>query len=568
MNFQLCVAQLNFVVGDLTGNADKIIQAARQAHAQGAQVLLTPELALCGYAAEDLLLRPAFLDACDAALQTVAQATADLHGLHIVVGHPQRLADAAPRTRSVAASACHNAASVVSGGQITHTYAKRELPNYQVFDERRYFAPGTQPCVFSVTNAAGHSLKVGLLICEDAWFDAPAAEARVAGAQVLAVINASPFHVGKGDEREQAMRLRVLTTGLPLVYAHLVGGQDEIVFEGRSFALDHNGTLAARASSFAEELLSVTLQSKQEAETSALHFGVSGPIAPEHTTESDLWHALVLGVRDYVGKNGFPGALLGLSGGIDSALVLAIAVDALGADKVRAVMMPSPYTADISWIDARDMATRLGVRYDEIAIAPEFEAFLGSLNPLFEGRLLDTTEENLQARIRGTLLMALSNKFGSVVLTTGNKSEMATGYCTLYGDMAGGFAVIKDVVKTMVFKLAWWRNANDPYRTGNNPIPERIITRPPSAELRPDQTDQDSLPPYDVLDAIVERYMEQDQSPADIVAAGYPQSAVDQVVRLIRINEYKRRQAPVGVRVTHRSFGKDWRYPITSKYRA
>lgn len=568
MNFQLCVAQLNFVVGDLTGNADKIVQAARQAHAQGAQVLLTPELALCGYAAEDLLLRPAFLDACDAALHTVARETADLHGLHIVVGHPQRLASAAPRTRSVAASGCHNAASVLSGGQITHTYAKRELPNYQVFDERRYFSPGAQPCVFSVTNDAGQSLKVGLLICEDAWFDAPAAEARAAGADVLAVINASPFHVGKGDEREQAMRLRVLATGLPLVYAHLVGGQDEIVFEGRSFALDRNGALAARAPSFAEDLLTVTLQSPQEAAASPSHFGLTGPIAPEHTTEADLWHALVLGVRDYVGKNGFPGALLGLSGGIDSALVLAIAVDALGADKVRAVMMPSPYTADISWLDARDMAARLGVRYDEIAIAPQFEAFLGSLNPLFEGRPLDTTEENLQARIRGTMLMALSNKFGSVVLTTGNKSEMATGYCTLYGDMAGGFAVIKDVVKTMVFKLAWWRNANDPYGTGINPIPERIITRPPSAELRPDQTDQDSLPPYEVLDAIVERYMEQDQSPAEIVAAGYPQAAVAQVVRLIRINEYKRRQAPLGVRVTHRSFGKDWRYPITSQYRA
>lgn len=276
----------------------------------------------------------------------------------------------------------------------------------------------------------------------------------------------------------------------------------------------------------------------------------------------------MLGVRDYVGKNGFPGALLGLSGGIDSALVLAIAVDALGADKLRAVMMPSPYTADISWIDAREMAQRLGVRYDEIAIQPEFDAFLGSLGPLFEGRPFDTTEENIQARIRGTMLMALSNKFGSIVLTTGNKSEMATGYCTLYGDMAGGFAVIKDLVKTMVFRLAWWRNVNDPYGTGANPIPERIITRPPSAELRPDQKDQDSLPPYEVLDAIVERYMEEDQSPAEIIAAGYPQAAVDQVVRLIRFNEYKRRQSPVGIRVTHRSFGKDWRYPNTNRYRA
>jgi len=277
---------------------------------------------------------------------------------------------------------------------------------------------------------------------------------------------------------------------------------------------------------------------------------------------------LVLGVRDYVGKNGFPGALLGLSGGIDSALVMAIAVDALGADKVRAVMMPSPYTAEISWLDARDMAQRLGVRYEELSIVPEFEAFLNTLQSNFAGTALDTTEENIQARIRGTLLMALSNKFGSIVLTTGNKSEMATGYCTLYGDMAGGFAVIKDVTKTLVFKLALWRNAHDPYGTGANPIPERIITRPPSAELRPDQKDQDSLPPYDVLDEIVSRYMENDQSSADIIAAGFDKADVEKVTRLIRLNEYKRRQSPVGIRVTHRSFGKDWRYPITNKFRA
>ena len=567
MTLQICVAQLNFVVGDLAGNAQKIVAAARQAHAQGASLLLTPELALCGYAAEDLYLRPAFVAACDDALQTVARETAGFIGLHIVVGHPA-LAPGGERGRSVSSAPCLNAASVLFEGQLTQRYAKRELPNYQVFDERRYFVPGDAPCVFEVAAANGQKVKVGLLICEDAWFEAPAAAAKAAGAELLAVINASPFHAGKGDEREQAMRLRVLATGLPLVYAHLVGGQDEIVFEGRSFALDRNGALAARAPSFAEDLFALTLQSAAEAALSPSRFGLVGPIAPEQSLEADLWHALVLGVRDYVGKNGFPGALLGLSGGIDSALVLAIAVDALGADKLRAVMMPSPYTADISWIDAREMAQRLGVRYDEIAIAPEFDAFLGSLGPLFESRPFDTTEENIQARIRGTMLMALSNKFGSIVLTTGNKSEMATGYCTLYGDMAGGFAVIKDLVKTLVFRLAWWRNANDPYGTGANPIPERIITRPPSAELRPDQKDQDSLPPYEVLDAIVERYMEEDQSPAEIIAAGYPQAAVDQVVRLIRFNEYKRRQSPVGIRVTHRSFGKDWRYPNTNRYRA
>lgn len=566
MTFKICVAQHNVVVGDMVGNARRIVEAAHQAHAAGAHLLLTPELALCGYAAEDLYLRPAFLDACDDALRWVAEATAGLKGLHIVVGHPARApapVQASPlEGRSVRVAQVNNAASVLHGGRMGPIYAKQELPNYQVFDERRYFVPGTSPCVFPVSDAQGRSVQVGLLVCEDAWFDGPAAAAKAAGAEVLAVINASPFHVGKGTEREEAMRRRVQACGLPLIYAHLVGGQDEIVFEGRSFALDERGRLAGRAPGFEEAMFEVELTRN----TSGWH--LDGSIAPGANVEADLWHALVLGVRDYVGKNGFPGALLGLSGGIDSALVLAIAVDALGPQRVRAVMMPSPYTADISWLDARDMAGRLGVRYDEVPIVQPFEAFKSLLAPLFEGRPEDTTEENLQARIRGTMLMALSNKLGAVVLTTGNKSEMATGYCTLYGDMAGGFAVIKDVVKTMVFRLARWRNANDPYGRGASPIPERIITRPPSAELRPDQTDQDSLPAYEVLDAIIERYMENDQSPADIVAAGHPQADVDKVVRLIRLNEYKRRQAPVGVRVTHRSFGKDWRYPITSRYRA
>ncbi|MGE0351464.1 NAD+ synthase [Hydrogenophaga sp.] len=559
MTLSICVAQLNFVVGDMAGNARKIIDAAVQAHARGVQLLLTPELAICGYAAEDLFLRPAFIDACDDAVKLVQAGTAHLKGLHIVVGHPARTSATVVerRDRSVAVARLHNAASVVCEGQVTHTYAKRELPNYQVFDERRYFVPGHAPGVIEVGG-----VRVGLLICEDAWFDAPAAEAKSAGAEVLAVINASPFHAGKGGEREATMRQRVLATGLPLVYAHLVGGQDEIVFEGRSFVLASDGALAGRAVSFEETLFDASFERQGSG------WQITAGTDRAHSPEADLWHALVLGVRDYLGKNGFPGAILGLSGGIDSALVLAIAVDALGKDRVRAVMMPSPYTADISWIDARDMAARLGVRYDEIAIAPQFEAFKASLAGEFAGLPEDTTEENLQARIRGTLLMALSNKFGSIVLTTGNKSEMATGYCTLYGDMAGGFAVIKDVAKTMVFKLARWRNAHDPYGTGASPIPERIITRPPSAELRTDQKDQDSLPAYEVLDAIIERYMENDQSPESLVAAGFERADVDKVVRLIRINEYKRRQAPVGIRVTHRSFGKDWRYPITSKYRA
>ena len=555
MAFKISIAQLNFVVGDMAGNARRIVDAARRAHAAGCRLLLTPELALCSYPPEDLLLRPSFMKACDDALKTVIEETAGLQGLTLVVGHPSQVG-AGLRTRSVSVARKINAASVIRDGHLLETYAKRELPNYQVFDERRYFAPGTGPCVFEVDG-----VNVGLLICEDAWFETPAEDSVAAGAELLVVINASPFHRGKGGERERMMAERVRATGKPLVYAHLVGGQDEIVFEGRSFALDAQGAVAARAPSFEEALFEVEVIRSGDVPR------LAGPVAPEGTLESDLWHALVLGTRDYVQKNGFPGAVLGLSGGIDSALVLAIAVDALGADKVRAVMMPSPYTAEISWVDARDMARRMGVRYDEIDIRPMFEAFKSQLGPFFEDRAEDTTEENIQARIRGVLLMALSNKFGPIVLTTGNKSEYTTGYCTLYGDMAGGFAVIKDVVKTMVFQLARWRNAHDPYGTGANPIPERIITRPPSAELRPDQKDQDSLPPYEVLDAILERYMEDDQSADEIVAAGYERADVDKVTRLLRINEYKRRQAAVGPRVTHRSFGKDWRYPITSKFR-
>lgn len=562
MSLKICVAQLNYCVGDMPGNAQKIIAAARTAYQEGVRLVLTPELAICGYAAEDLFLRPSFIQACDDAVNQVARELAGLKGLSVVVGTPTHGdTGLGLRTRSVEVQQRQNAAKVLSEGRVTETYAKRELPNYQVFDERRYFTPGRGTCVFQAGEGA-EAVSVGLLICEDAWFEEPARLAKQAGAELLVVINASPFHVGKGDERELMMRERCLATGLPLIYAHLVGGQDEIVFEGRSFALQADGALAGRSTSFKKNLFRIQAGRTQSA------IELVADTVPERSSEADLWDALVLGVRDYLGKNGFPGAILGLSGGIDSALVLAIAVDALGADKVRTVMMPSPYTADISWIDAREMAERMKVRYDEISIIPEFEAFKASLAGEFKGLKDDTTEENIQARIRGVFLMALSNKFGSIVLTTGNKSEMATGYCTLYGDMAGGFAVIKDLLKTTVFKLARWRNENDPYGTGSNPIPERIITRPPSAELRPDQTDQDSLPPYEVLDAILERYMENDQSVESIAAAGFDRAVVERVARLIRINEYKRRQAPVGIRVTHRSFGKDWRYPITSKFGA
>jgi NAD+ synthase (glutamine-hydrolysing) len=558
MTLKICVAQLNFTVGDFAGNVQKIVVAAQQSHAQGARLLLTPELSLCGYAAEDLYLRPAFMQACDDALKALTQQLAGLKNMTVVVGHPQ---GGGRRTRSVAIPERFNCASVLREGKVLATYAKRELPNYQVFDERRYFAVGNGVCVFEA-GQEGERVQVGLLICEDAWFEEPAQLARAAGAQVLAVINASPFHAGKGLEREAVMAERVRSTGLPLIYAHLVGGQDELVFEGHSFVLQSDGAVGGRAPSFKEDLFLANLN------WSGTSSSWMAAIEPPRSAEADIWDALVLGVRDYLGKNRFAGALLGLSGGIDSALVLAIAVDALGAERVRAVMMASPYTADISWIDARDMAKRMGVRYDEISIEPEFESFKNSLAADFAGKAEDATEENIQARIRGTLLMALSNKFGSIVLTTGNKSEMATGYCTLYGDMAGGFAVIKDLLKTRVFALARWRNENNPYGTCEQPIPERIITRPPSAELRADQTDQDSLPPYEVLDAIIERYMENDASIEDLVSRGYPVADVEKVTRLIQINEYKRRQSPIGIRLSHRSFGKDWRYPITNRFRA
>lgn len=558
MSLRVALGQINVTVGDLAGNAARIVRAAQEARAAGAHLLLTPELSLCGYPPEDLLLRPAFLEACDQQLQRLAAELAPMGDLAVVVGLPTAQESAA-RGRSQQAAPALNSAAVLRGGRVLGYYAKRELPNYQVFDERRYFCSGRElelpPLVFDVGGR-----RVGLLICEDAWHVEPASAAKAAGADVLAVINASPFHLGKTAEREVRMGDCARRVGLPLLYAHLCGGQDEVVFDGASFALDAEGAICARAPCFDEALLLVDLDPQPR-----------GVLTPLPEPEALVWQALVTGVRDYIGKNGFPGAVIGLSGGIDSALVLAVAVDALGADKVRAVMMPSPYTADISWIDARDMAERLGVHYNEIAIAPMFEQFNTALAPQFVGFGTDTTEENLQARIRGTLLMALSNKFGALVLTTGNKSEMATGYCTLYGDMAGGFAVIKDVAKTLVFRLAEWKNRQSSRRADGSfgpVIPERIITRPPSAELRPDQKDEDSLPPYAVLDAILARYMEEDASVEQLLAEGFPPEAVERVTKLIKISEHKRRQAPIGIRITHRSFGRDWRYPITNRFRA
>lgn len=537
MPVTVALAQINSTVGDLTGNSERIANVARRAASAGADIVLTPELSLVGYPPEDLLLRRSFYAKSQMALRELAATLADLKGLHVVVGHP--LSDGDERQ--------YNAASVLCEGQIIKTYRKHALPNYTVFDEKRYFTSGDDACTFDVKGT-----RFAINICEDTWYAAMPRKAREQGAQVLLVPNASPYHMDKQHLRVDTMRENVSSQGMALVYANLVGAQDELVFDGSSFVLDASGQIRAQLTSFAEDFALVTFNDGQPQ---------SLPMPPPLSIEAQVYSALVLGVRDYVGKNGFPGAIIGLSGGVDSALTLAIAVDALGCEKVRAVMMPSPYTAEISWLDSRDMVKRLDVTYDEIPIAACFDAFKASLSPLFAGMPEDTTEENLQARIRGTLLMALSNKTGAIVLTTGNKSEMATGYCTLYGDMAGGYAVIKDIVKTLVYRLCDYRNGI------SEVIPQRILTRPPSAELRPNQVDQDSLPPYDVLDGILKMYMEEGQGVAELLAAGYRKEDIDRITRLVKINEYKRRQAPVGPRVTHRAFGRDWRYPITSKFR-
>jgi NAD+ synthetase len=529
---KIAIAQINCVVGDLAGNASRIREFARRACGAGADLMITPELSLCGYPPEDLLLRDAFCDACDRALQELA---ACLPAIAVLVGHPLR--EGGKR---------FNAASLIRDGRIVATYRKHDLPNYTVFDEERYFETDDKPCVVDVAG-----VPVGLSICEDVWFASVPRRACEAGARVLLVLNASPYHLGKQHTRFDVVRSRALETGIPVVFCNLVGGQDELVFDGASFVMDGSGRLTHQLPAFEEALGLVELRDGQP---------VVGEMAADMAVEESVYRALCLGVRDYLGKNGFPGALLGLSGGIDSALTLCIAVDALGADRVHAVMMPSRYTASMSIEDSRAMVDKLGVRYSELSIAPMFEAFSATLKDLFAGRPLDATEENLQSRIRGTLLMALSNKMGSIVLTTGNKSEMSTGYATLYGDMAGGFAVLKDISKMLVYQLSRWRNTRSPM------IPLRVIERAPSAELREDQTDQDSLPPYDILDGIVERYVEKDRSPREIVAEGFPETDVRRVVRLIHLNEYKRRQAPVGIRITHRGYGKDWRYPITNKF--
>ena len=540
---RIAIAQINCVVGDFAGNARRILAVAQRAQALGADLLMTPELAMCGYPPEDLLLRPDFYRAAARELQQLAASTAALAPeLALLVGHPEEH------------QGLHfNAASLLRHGRIETTYRKYRLPNYEVFDEERYFDAGTVPCVVTLKG-----VRCGVNICADVWEAGAADAARAAGAELLLTLNASPYHLNKQAKRFEVLRERIAATGMPAIYANLVGGQDELVFDGASFALDGQGKLTHQLPSFEEAL--------EIAEYAAGKL-LPGRIEAALSLEAEAYAALKLGVRDYLGKNGFPGAIIGLSGGVDSALTLAIAVDALGADRVRAVMMPSPHTAQMSLDDSREMIRKLGVRYDEIAIEPLMRGFAEVLTPLLSScgskSPTDTTDENLQARIRGMILMALSNRTGAIVLTTGNKSEMAVGYATLYGDMAGGFAVIKDIYKTFVYRLCQYRNGLSP----DNPvIPDNILTRAPSAELKPGQTDQDTLPPYATLDAIIEAYMENDLSPREIIAQGHPEDAVRRVVGMLKRNEYKRRQAPVGIRITRRGFGKDWRYPITSHY--
>lgn len=537
---RIAVAQLNLAVGDLSGNAKKIVDYAQMAVIKGAHVLLTPELSLTSYPPEDLLLRAAFLNQCDEALTALTQNLTSLD-LYVVVGHPTR------RQNQL-----FNAVSVLHKGQNVATYCKQALPNSEVFDERRYFAACTKPVTFDVKGVC-----FGLNICEDTWQPEPPRKASQAGAEVLLVPNASPYHMGKKTIRQSMVQQRVNETGLAIVYANLVGAQDELVFDGSSFAMDANGEVGLSLPQFEEKLAYLVAVKSSDGLVTLI---TEEPLVDDLPLEAQVYQALKIGVSDYVNKNAFPSAIIGLSGGVDSALTLAVAVDALGADRVSAVMMPSPYTADISLEDSREMAKRLGIQYHELKIESVMQQFDQVLKPVFHDLPTDVTEENIQARIRGSLLMAISNKTGGVVLTTGNKSEMALGYCTLYGDMAGGFSVLKDIYKTLVYKLCAYRNKI------NEVIPERILTRPPSAELRPDQTDQDSLPPYDIVDAILLRYIEQGQSSANIVADGFDGAIVERVIRLLHLNEYKRRQSAVGVRVTNKAFGRDWRYPITSKF--
>lgn len=547
----IALGQLNFMVGDIDANTQKVISAAQQAFEQGADVIVFPELALLGYPPEDLLLRPSVALRIERALQTLARELPK--NLYTVVGFPRAAESENGNTPTI-----YNSAAVFFEGAQLAVYDKQELPNYQVFDEKRYFTSGTQPCIFSLKG-----IPTALTICEDIWHPGPMAQAKQAGAQLMLNLNASPYHWQKAPLRESMLRERIQESAMPIVYANLVGGQDELVFDGSSMIMDGVGALLHREPEFAEGVCLIpTLFVEGDLRLQPEH---SPSVAALKSTDASVYEALVLGVKDYVNKNGFKGAVLGLSGGIDSAVTLAVAADALGADRVEAVMMPFRYTAQMSLDDAEAEASRLGVRYSVLPIESMYDAFMATLADEFAGLPKDTTEENLQARCRGVLLMAISNKKGYIVLTTGNKSEMAVGYSTLYGDMAGGFDVLKDVPKTQVYRLANYRNQLTP---DNPPIPQNVIDRPPSAELAPDQKDQDSLPDYDILDQILALYVEQDYSAQAIIDEGFAEDVVKRVIRLVDLNEYKRRQAPVGVRITPRGFGRDRRYPITCRWPA
>ncbi len=534
----VATAQHNVQVGSIEKNVDRMIELANEARDRlGADLVVFPELTVTGYPPEDLLLREDFLDAAD---RGVARVIESIKGITAVFGHPSRH-DGELR----------NAATASRDGELVARYYKQDLPNYLVFDEKRYFVEGDESCVFELAG-----INVGITICEDAWHDGPVERCKAAGAEILLNLNASPFHVDKGPRREKTIGERARLNSLPIIYSHWVGGQDELVFDGSSFTVDAAGVVVARSAQFEEALDAVEFTDAG---------GVVAPLPSEvvayQPTEESVYNALVLGVGDYVRRNGFPGVVIGLSGGIDSALTLAIAADAIGPENVIAVQMPSRYTADMSLEDAQAEAEALGVEHHVIPIEPAFNAFLGQLEPIFAGTKVDTTEENIQARCRGVILMAISNKTGKMVLTTGNKSEMAVGYATLYGDMVGGYAAIKDVPKMLVYQLSNYRNSISPV------IPQRVIDRPPSAELAPDQQDSDSLPPYEILDAILEQYIELDRSASDIIAMGFESDTVYRVTRMVDRNEYKRRQSAPGVRITRRAFGRDRRYPITSGYR-
>lgn len=536
---KVVMCQLNTWVGDITGNTAKVLASvAVESEPDASHLFVFPELTLTGYPPEDLLLRPALAERIDKAIDHLKREL-PLQAW-VLIGYP--------RTQD---GELFNAAGMIHKGQLVAEYHKQCLPNYQVFDEKRYFSEGNAPCVIDVDG-----VKVGVTICEDIWHSEPADSARRVGAEILVNLNASPFHRGKHKERWELLGDRAREQNIPMVYVNQVGGQDELVFDGGSFAVNADGQLAVVTSDYTEGQYQLAI------ERSVRGIVIEQQPIPKVPAElASVWQALVTGVRDYVEKNGFPGVVLGLSGGIDSAVTLAVAVDALGAERVQAVMMPFRYTADMSIEDAAEQANVMGVEYSAISIEAIFDEFMQSLAPQFEGLSPDITEENLQARCRGVLLMSISNKRHWLVLTTGNKSELAVGYSTLYGDMAGGFDALKDCPKMLVYALARYRNSL------GYCIPERVIERPPSAELAPDQKDEDSLPPYDVLDDIIERYVELDESPEVIIGAGFERADVERVTRLIDLNEYKRRQAPVGVRITTRGFGRDRRYPISWAWR-